>query len=104
MSTHVRFGPEAIAELSDAAHWYEQRRAGLGLAFLSSVDAAVESVMRWPRSGAPVAGLDVLDVRRVPVSTFPYHVAYLIAGEQIEVLAVAHDRRRPIYWSGRVAP
>jgi len=29
VSTQVRFGPEAIAELGDAVRWYEQRRAGL---------------------------------------------------------------------------
>ena len=103
MSNQVRFGPEAIAELSDALRWYEQRRAGLGLALLSAVDAAVKSVTRWPRSGALVVGLEALDVRRVPVSSFPYHVAYLIVDEQIEVLAIAHDRRRPIYWSDRVS-
>lgn len=47
-------------------------------------------------------GADDLDVRRVPVSRFPYHLAYLVTPEEIHVLAVAHDRRRPIYWSGRV--
>ena len=36
-------------------------------------------------------GLEALEVRRVPVSSFPYHVAYLIVDEQIEVLAIAHD-------------
>ena len=104
MNTQVRFGPEAIAELSDATRWYEQRRAGLGLAFLAAVDAAVESLKRWPRSGAPIAGLDSPVIRRVPVSTFPYHLAYLTTDDQIEVLAIAHDRRRPIHWSSRIAP
>jgi toxin ParE1/3/4 len=104
VSIAVRFGPEATSELEDAARWYEQQHAGLGLAFLTAVDDAVESISRWPRAGAPVAGLEAVGVRRVPLSTFPYHVAYLVTEEQIEVLAIAHDRRRPVYWSGRVAP
>jgi toxin ParE1/3/4 len=91
----VRFGP-------DAARWYEDRRPGLGVMFLDAVDAAVESVSRWPGSGPKVEGLaEGLDVRRAPVSRFPYHVAYLVADDVIHVLAVAHDRRRPAYWSGR---
>ena len=102
MSAQVQFGPEAVAELSDAVRWYEHRRVGLGLAPLSAVDAIVESIARWPRSGPVMDGLEALEVRRVPVSSFPYHVAYLIVDEQIEVLAIAHDRRRPTYWSDRV--
>ena len=104
MNTPVRFGPEATTELEDAVRWYEQHRAGLGLRFLTAVDDAVESIARWPRAGAPIAGLEALDVRRVPVSRFPYHVAYLITSERIEVLAIAHDRRRPMYWRERAAP
>jgi len=49
-----------------------------------------------------MVGLEAIDVRRVPVASFPYHVAYLIADERVEVLAIAHDRRRPTYWSGRI--
>lgn len=102
MSHQVRFAPEASVELTDAARWYEERRAGLGLAFLAAVDLAVESLLRWPRVGSPVAGLpEDLEVRRVAVSRFPYHVAYLVTDEVIHVLAIAHDRRRPVYWSGR---
>ena len=103
MSQQVRFAPEASAELEDATRWYEQRHAGLGLAFLAAVDVAVGSVARTPRAGAPLGGLaEELDVRRVPVSRFPYHLVYLVTEGQIDVLAVAHDRRRPAYWSGRV--
>jgi len=35
------------------------------------------------------------------VARFPYAVLYSIVGDQIRVMAVAHDRRRPFYWSGR---
>lgn len=102
MRRAVRFGPEASSELADAARWYEDRRAGLGSLFLDAVEAAVESVASWPASGARVEGLaEALDVRRAPVSRYPYHLAYLVAGDEIHVLAVAHDHRRPTYWAGR---
>ncbi len=32
---------------------------------------------------------------------FPYSVMYSVVGNVIRVLAVAHDRRRPFYWSRR---
>jgi plasmid stabilization system protein ParE len=103
VSPQIRFAPETSTELEDAARWYEQRHAGLGLAFLAAVDVAIESVVRSPRAGAPIEGLpEDLEVRRVPVSRFPYHLAYLVTADRVHVLAIAHDRRRPVYWSGRV--
>ncbi len=89
-------------ELADAARWYEDRRAGLGSMFLDAVEATVQSVASWPVSGARVEGpAEGLDVRRAPVSRYPYHLAYLVADDEIYVLAVAHDHRRPTYWTGR---
>jgi len=85
------------------ARWYERRHAGLGLAFVAAVDVAVESILRWLKPGCRSTGwLPGLDVRRVPVSRFPYYVAYLASDDEIHVPAIAHDRRRPAYWSGRV--
>ena len=37
MSRVLRFTADASAELEDAARWYEQRHAGLGMAFLAEV-------------------------------------------------------------------
>lgn len=103
MSQPAQFGPEASAELREAARWYEQRHAGLGLAFLAAVDVAVESVGRWPLSGAPVPGIGGgLQLRRLRLGRFPYHLVYLLADDVIHIVAVAHDRRRPGYWSSRI--
>lgn len=105
MSRRVLFGPEASGELRDAARWYEQRHAGLGARFVAAVDVAVWSAARWPHSGALVPGVrEELQLRRLRVGRFPYHVVYLLADDVIHVLAVAHDRRRPGYWGTRVEP
>lgn len=102
MSSQVLFLPEATAELEDTIRWYEQRHSGLGLAFLAAFDTAIQSVTRWPKAGAPVTGVATdLDIRRIRVGRFPYHLAYLVADTGIHVLAVVHDRRRPGYWHQR---
>jgi plasmid stabilization system protein ParE len=102
VSRRARFQPEASSELREAARWYEARRPGFGLAFLAAVDDAIEMVVTWPNSGAPVAGaVDDLIVRRARVHGFPYHVGYLHADDEILVLAIAHNRRRPGYWTSR---
>jgi plasmid stabilization system protein ParE len=75
---------------------------GLGSMFLDAIDATVQSIASWPASGTRVDGLaEALDVRRAPVSRYPYHLAYLVTDDEIHVLAVAHYHRRPTYWAGR---
>lgn len=105
MSRRALFEPEASAELEEAALWYEAQRSGLGLALLAAVDRAVEHLAAWPDSGIPVPGVPAsLSVRQLPVSRFPYRIAYLVTPQELRVLAVAHDRRRPDYWHARTKP
>jgi plasmid stabilization system protein ParE len=102
VSLPVRFAAEAAAELDAAATWYHEQRPGLGAAFIDAVEGALRMVSQWPGSGAPVPGMRVdTDVRRVPVQGFPYHLPYTVIDDHVRILAVAHDRRRPRYWTGR---
>ncbi len=102
MTIEIRFLDEAIEELDDAAAWYQSQRDGLGLTFLAAVDRAVDSIERWPRTG-PLAEqvAEHLEVRRAPIARFPYYLAYMATNDVLFVLAVAHEHRRPGYWSGR---
>lgn len=96
---------DAAAELEVAAIWYDDQRDGLGLQFLAAVDRTIQHARAWPQTGAPIEGIsDDVTVRRLAMARFPYHVAYLVAGDAIHVLAVAHDHRRPGYWKGRSRP
>jgi plasmid stabilization system protein ParE len=102
VSRRVLFGPEAAAELQEAASWYESERPGLGLAFLAAVERAVEHLAAWPEAGSTIPGVATdLGVRKVPVARFPYYLAFLVGSDSLRVLAVAHERRRPGYWSPR---
>lgn len=104
MTRPVTLHPDATAELEAAAVWYDEQRRGLGLQFLAAIDRAVAHLHRWPDSGSPVPGTSPdLDLRRVPVARFPYHLVHLRTTDAIQVLAVAHDHRRPGYWRGREA-
>lgn len=101
MTLPVRMGASAEAELLDAARWYEERRSGLGQRFIGATDDTIKSIARWPRAGSPVDTDDYRDIRRAPVSGFPYSLGYLVAEDAVYVLAVAHDRRRPGFWHHR---
>jgi len=64
---------------------------------LEGLDRAIERIAdapsRWPafRHGT----------RRFLLRRFPFSVVYREAGETVQVIAVAHGRRKPGYWKGR---
>lgn len=94
----VVFHPEARAELTAAAEWYEQQREGLGLEFTSAVEAAIERIRLLPQAGA----VDEVTGRRKHVMRrFPYNVFYQELDDVIWIGAVAHQRRKPRYWADR---
>lgn len=97
MSPAVTFHEDARTEFDEAANFYNMERAGLGVAFVHEVERAVARVREYPASCPILRGR----VRKTRVHRFPYAVLYSAVDERIRVLAVAHDRRRPFYWSGR---
>jgi hypothetical protein len=39
--------------------------------------------------------------RRLPLRRFPFSIIYYTSGDSLRVIALAHHRRKPQYWSGR---
>jgi plasmid stabilization system protein ParE len=93
----LRLLRQAEAELNKAADEYDEARPGLRDRFVSAVDTAIESILaaphRWP----------LVDRRhhRVLVRRFPFSIVYRFDDTEIIVVAIAHHRRRPGYWSRR---
>jgi len=94
----VSISPEVERELIDGAIFYaEQANTELGLAFIAEFERALELLREHPNLGAPWRAM----TRRFPIRRFPYSVLYLVKGTELRVIALAHQRRRPGYWSGR---
>jgi plasmid stabilization system protein ParE len=92
-----RFHPAAEVELNEAATWYAERREGLGLEFLAAVREKVAGILDAPKRWRLVNGS-----RRVLLGRFPYAIVYReVSDEELEIVAVAHYRRRPKYWFDR---
>ena len=94
----IWFHPEAEAEHLDTVVYYETRRAGLGALYLAAFEQALETVRDNPHRYRIV---NEPDIRRVPLARFPLSVIYRETGERVEILAVAHHKRRPAYWIAR---
>jgi len=39
--------------------------------------------------------------RRVNLKVFPYYIAYIVRGDTLWILAIAHGHRRPEHWIKR---
>jgi len=99
----VRVEPEAKQELAAAAAWYEERREGLGLELVGEVDAVFAAIARSPgRFPLYPRVAPELGVRRAAARRFPYSIAFIELPTVVRVLAIAHERRRPGYWVGRL--
>jgi hypothetical protein len=77
--------PLTEADLEQAANWYDEEQAGLGLRFLSDVDQVFERIRERPQQFPAVSG----DMRRALLHTFPYAVYFRETDETIRVLACA---------------
>lgn len=104
MSRSVRFEPEALLEVSHATNWYEDRRSGLGADFLRAIDGTTIRIKQQRILGLRLPALDRSStVRRVSVPRFPYQVVFQVVDDEVRILAVAHNHRRPGYWADRIA-
>lgn len=98
MTRRIEFHPLAIEDIEGAVRWYAQQSESAPLALLDDFDAAVDAVSntpdRWPRFG--------FGTRRFLLKRFPFAVVYRVRDEVIQVVAVAHVRRRPGFWRTRL--
>ena len=94
--------PEAAADLREAIQWYDSQRTRLGAELFAVVDAGFAKIASHPQLCPRLeTWTEDGDIRRLLVPRFPYAIVFEIVDEEIQVLAVAHTRRRPHYWLGR---
>jgi toxin ParE1/3/4 len=97
---NYRFHPAAEAEHLEQIAYYESREQDLGSRyrthFLKALQNICDAPARHPIERAP-------NIRRRLLHAFPLTVIYREHKGEIQVLAVAHYRRRPGYWLRRVS-
>jgi toxin ParE1/3/4 len=99
----LRFSPESVEELAEAAAWYASQRPELAEWFLEEIASALKSAQTRPASFPRLRDLPSdLAVRRVLLSKFPYAVLFLELDADIRIIAVAHLKREPDYWLNRL--
>ena len=86
--------PSASRDLREATKRYRERDKDIAADFVKAVDDAIATIVaapqRWPVKTR---------WRRYYLKRFPFTIAFREAGEVIEIGAVAHQKRRPDYWT-----
>ena len=93
------FHPAAEAEFLESVAYYESKVAGLGSALIEEFEALAELIGASPKAWQ--IKLEP-DIRRAPLHRFPLSIIYREVQGLFQILAVAHDKRRPYYWLGRL--
>jgi hypothetical protein len=93
-----RFHEAADAEVTEALDYYDGKASGLGDRFLAEIKAATGYIERYPEM-APVIDYDV---RAKTLVHFPYTLMYVQDAQELFIVAVAHQSKRPGYWADRL--
>lgn len=92
------FDPPAENEYLDALQYYE-KEGEMGAAFEEAVRRGIDFILQHPEA-SPVVTRE--GGRKRVLGRFPYSLYYSIEGSLILIHAVAHQRRRPLYWIDRL--
>jgi plasmid stabilization system protein ParE len=97
MPETLRFLPEAEAEINEAAERFLEYSVSAALHFAHELRAARDRVAESPQIGPR----HLRGSRRMLFTELPYMLVYHDDSDEIIVVAVAHQRRKPGYWLRR---
>ncbi|MDK9718749.1 MAG: type II toxin-antitoxin system RelE/ParE family toxin [Trichlorobacter sp.] len=95
---NIRFIEVAQQELDEAFDWYELQTVGLGRQLIAEVQVATRRIAMFPEGCHEVAP----EIRRCLIRRFPYALIYRKALDELIILAVMHQHRKPRYWQTRL--
>ena len=97
MPYRVEIHPDAIQEAAAAVEWYASRSRQAAEAFTVELDRAVEIISESPDRYPTYLHA----TRRYLLRRFPFTVIYRVRPSVVQVVAIAHGKRRPGYWRER---
>lgn len=97
MPAEVQFHPAAVEEVEATYRWYRERSSSASAAFRAELDRVVTLIAEAPERPA----LYLHGTRRVLLRRFPFAVVYRLTDASVQIVAIAHGRRRPGYWWAR---
>ncbi|CAN5388879.1 hypothetical protein BH09SUM1_BH09SUM1_23550 [soil metagenome] len=98
MAYRIEFHHAARMEYREAIKWYSPRSQDAPNSLRREINRGREEILR-----SPTRWKETVDqCREFILEVFPYSLIYEIIEDRIVILALAHHKRRPGYWRGRV--
>jgi len=97
VTIEVSFHPEAVQELRAAFLWYYDRNPIVAQSFQEETEHTIDTVLEDPRRWLKWGGRE----RKFVFPHFPFNLIYRVNFGAVEVLAIAHQKRKPGYWKTR---
>jgi plasmid stabilization system protein ParE len=94
----LKFHPEARTDLREGRAFYRRRSPLAALSFAHDIEGALKQIAEAPQrypEGEHGTREFVLPRR------FPFSIVYKVRGDQVTIVAVAHQSREPGYWHHR---
>jgi toxin ParE1/3/4 len=99
MSRLLHIRPDALADIEQAADWYDEQQPGVGANFIQAVQKTIRAL--------PVDPLihrlrdRQRNIRWCYPTRFPYRIIYRVQKKRITILAVLHAARHDREWKKR---
>ena len=90
--------PAVITETRAAVDWGRKRSVSAARVFILEIDRAISRVAERPKIWPHYAR----GTQRYLLHRFPFFVVYRQTSLRIEIVAIAHDKRKPGYWKERL--
>jgi hypothetical protein len=97
MSHKISIHEATESELNDAADFYDIACMNLGSVLIDEVQRTIKNISDFPNAAPVIRG----QIRKKPIAKFPYSAIDSVHLDEIRILAVAHQKRRPFYWRSR---
>lgn len=91
------YHPDASLELGEALEWYRLRSESAAAGFVHEIERCIARIAAAPQAAPKFRG----EVRRQVLHRYPFAVLFRDLPDRIEIVAVAHHKRRPFYWRAR---
>lgn len=93
----LTFHPAVANEIKGSYNWYEEKLQGLGDKFLSELEDGFTAIQNFPDTWATFQ----YTFKRYILNKFPFSIIYKASNEEIFIIAVMHNSRKPTYWLDR---
>lgn len=97
-SRSIQIHPAALEEAEAATDWYAERSPRAAVGFLKELEGSIRQISERPEQFPEFE----FGTRRIMLRKFPFLLVFRETESTVEIIAIAHGRRRPGYWRDRI--